>query len=63
MAELERSLLNSRRANNETQISMEIMWGTENMYAHSPVNLFPYDPDERGGAALRQVVRHRRRLG
>jgi hypothetical protein len=23
---------------------MEIMWGTENMYAHSPVNLFPYDP-------------------
>ena len=44
VAELERSLLNSRRANNETQISMEIMWGTENMYAHSPVNLFPYDP-------------------
>ena len=44
VSELERSLLNSRRANNETQISMEIMWGTENMYAHSPVNLFPYDP-------------------
>jgi peptide/nickel transport system substrate-binding protein len=44
VAELERSLLNSRRAANETQISMEIMWGTENMYAHSPVNLFPYDP-------------------
>ena len=44
VAELERSLLNSRRANNETQISMEIMWGTENLYAHSPVNLFPYDP-------------------
>jgi ABC-type transport system substrate-binding protein len=44
VAELERSLLNRRRAANETQISMEIMWGTENMYAHSPVNLFPYDP-------------------
>jgi hypothetical protein len=44
VAELERSLLNRRRAANETQISMEIMWGTENMYAHSPVNLLPYDP-------------------
>jgi peptide/nickel transport system substrate-binding protein len=44
VAELERSLLGRRRANNETQISMEIMWGTENLYAHSPVNLFPYDP-------------------
>src|SRR5215470_3580851 len=44
VAELERSLLGSRRAANETQISMEIMWGTENLYAHSPVNLFPYDP-------------------
>ena len=49
VAELERSLLNSRRANNETQISMEIMWGTENLYAHSPVNLFPYDPSSAVG--------------
>jgi len=38
---LERSLLNSRRAANETQISMEIMWGTENITPIRPVNLSP----------------------
>ena len=44
VAELERSLLSRRRATNETKISMEIMWGTENLYAHSPVNPSAYDP-------------------
>ena len=48
VVELERSLPNKRVQSNEHQIIMETMWGTDNIFGHTPL-FFPYDPTARLG--------------
>jgi peptide/nickel transport system substrate-binding protein len=42
VTEMERGLFNTRIQGNEHQIAVGIMWGTENLFAHSPTTLFPF---------------------
>ena len=44
VSQLERSLFNKRRDSNEAAISVDVHWGTENMFSHSMTSLFPFDP-------------------
>jgi peptide/nickel transport system substrate-binding protein len=44
VSQLERSLFNKRRDSGESQIAVDVHWGTENMFSHSMTSLFPFDP-------------------
>ena len=47
--EMERSLALKRRDANEAQIGVDVHWGTENMFSHPMVTLFPFDPTSQLG--------------
>ena len=44
VSQLERSLHNKRRDSNDSHISVDVHWGTENMFSHSMTSLFAFDP-------------------
>ena len=47
--EMERNLALKRRDANEAQIGVDVHWGTENMFSHPMVTLFPFDPTSQLG--------------
>ena len=59
---MERGLATKKYQANEHQIMFETQWGTDNIFGHTPL-FFPYAARQPDRAALRRLVRQRRRAG